>query len=342
MRFCAVACVFVLLRAFCCCVRFAVACVLLLRAFCAVACVFVACVFVACVFVACVFVACVFGACVFVACVFRCVRFCCCVRFWSTQHVRQYTISAFFENKSFKSFSWTAMVHSSGEHCLHGAEMITHACLAIEHISHCTVEFGKRYVEAIVSFFRNLEPSALILCEAGAETSAFFMQSLPSMPETCLIGIGCFLKACVKIYDVFIHRRSLKTFVGDVLKILGKYAFIASSSWLADFFTKFLLGSIVKGLSVGAAVVFNAVLSGISCGYIGYKLGEFIGESLTHLIPNPKHDDRSKWITIAKWTGFALGVATGVVLGIFCPPAAIILGAVAVSMIVVNVLDSRL
>ncbi len=185
-------------------------------------------------------------------------------------------------------------MHSNAETQLHNAEMVAHVCLATDHIHH------------------------------SAEAVATFM---PSILETHLIGIGCVLKANIKIYHAYYREINFEDFGCETLLIIVKYGFIAGTLWISSVAAKFFLTCIGKGLGTGSTVViFHTICGGLSGGYIGYKLGEVVDVCI-----KPTYS--------SKWIGLALRFATGIVLSAFLPASCVIIGTVAVSMVVANVLD---
>ncbi len=235
------------------------------------------------------------------------------------------------------------------EEVIEHVEDATHLGLLIDHIIHYFQKFkhiASNTLNACMDSIRLTPASDIIAASQTIELtnksvciSQIMTNSLPSLGETLTIAIGCLLKACVKIYDAYHESKNVRDFALKIVEILALYGFIGGGAWIMDCFTKFVLSSIVQGLTAGAAMVFSCICGGLAGGYIGYQLGKFVGEMLASIIPNPEKKNRSKWITICKWGFCIAGIAGGIALCYFCPPVGIILAASVVSVIVAKRLE---
>ncbi len=220
-----------------------------------------------------------------------------------------------------------------------GTELCSHILIMIEHLIH---SFGK----SIMDHIRGMEASIII---GGAQFMEFFPKlpieelfncCVPSFAETCVIGVGCLLRACIKIWDLYKNPLiTRQMFIQSTIEILTKYSFIGFTAWFADFASKFFLSSVLSGISTGAACVLSAICGGFAVGFIGYELGEFIGKILQKHWPNPEKKERKNWVKYTKWTFGILGLVGGIVLCCYFPPAAIVLVGAACSIGIAKIVE---
>jgi hypothetical protein len=223
---------------------------------------------------------------------------------------------------------------------------------AVKHATQCIAELTRASDPAIIAasgqVAENLKYGSEIatsLAEAKAASDLMY-ECLPDTLELGVVGIGSFLRICVKIYDAIkCGKLSKKDLFFHIIEIIMKNISIGFVQLCTSTGVKFVISSIIKGLMITAPIVaqiVSSVFGGLALGFIGYELGEIVGKLMVHFIPNPENKSRQNWVNIAKWSGFFIGAVAGITLCVLCPMAGGILVGAAVAFVVAKVLVKHL